>query len=422
MYPKSRGFLYRCGSYWHVTSSRESAPAAAGRPRRAAAVPAAADRPAAAASAARPAPAAVRPGGPGCAAGRGVTNLADDAGFTRDLARELGGHIDRFARTMPREAAVAWVYMTVLVAWAEDHELIAPWLRAGGAAAREQFLAVPAGGMRGWLARAMASLAVHPGTWSLLDPKWTPLRAGTPAEGACRDLVTWWAADAPSLAYDVSGGPGSGTGWIPGDLLQHLSAERRKTYALVQTPWWVCDFILDRTLIPAAAEFTGQTLRLIDPACGTGHFIVRAISYLWDWYTEGYLAPRQAAGGASASGTALPPAEAARRILAGVHGCDRDPLTAAVARFRYTTTLAGLMHQAGLIPGPLRLDRIPRFQVPVIPGDSLLARTDGFSAADYARLHPRLAAIINLGADGPGAPAVAVLTDPEVLCGTARRG
>jgi hypothetical protein len=98
---------------------------------------------------------------------------------------------------------------------------------------------------------------------------------------------------------------------------------------------------------------------------------------------------------------AVPPAEAARRILTGVHGCDRDPLTTAVARLRYTVTLASLMQRAGLIPGLLRLDRIPQFQVPVIPGDSLLARLEGFSAEDYARLHPQLAAITNLGTTAP---------------------
>lgn len=339
-----------------------------------------------------------RPPAPDGSEPRTVGNLADDARFTAGLSREIRRHVDRFGGSMPRDAAVAWVYMTVLVAWAEDHCLIGPWLRSDAKAAREEFLAIPAGGMRGWLARAMASLAVHPGTWSLLDPKWTPLREGTPPEDACRDLVDWWTSDAPILAYDVAEGPGSVTGWIPGWLLQELSDERRQKYALVQTPWWVCDFILDQTVIPAAAEFAGETLRVIDPACGTGHFLVRVISYLWEWYTQGHLAPRQAAGTAAGGGAVHPAAEAARRILAGVHGCDRDPLTAAVARLRYTVTLGSLMHQAGIIAGPLRLARIPPFQVPVIPGDSLLARLDGFTADDYARVHPGLAAIINLGA------------------------
>jgi hypothetical protein len=323
------------------------------------------------------------------------------AGGTARIARSLDAIIGQHSETMPRPGAMTWVYMTALVAWAQDHGLIGPWLRPESRAAREEYAALDgAGGMRGWLARAIASLAVHPGTWTLLDPAWVPaLRGARPPERACRDLAAWWDT-APLLAFGVTEGPGSLSGWTAGDLLQALSEERRKRHALVQTPWWVADFILDLTLIPACAE-SGQgdePVRLIDPACGTGHFLIRAIDYLHEWYTTGALAPRQAKGAEPATGgTPLPPAEAIRRIIAGVHGCDIDPLTAAVARLRYTVAIGDLMRRAGIITGQLRLDRIPRFQVPVIPGDSLLARTPGFTREDYARVHPGLAAIVNLG-------------------------
>lgn len=82
-------------------------------------------------------------------------------------------------------------------------------------------------------------------------------------------------------------------------------------------------------------------------------------------------------------------------ILQGLHGCDKDPLTAAIARLRYTATLGDLMHRSGLIRSPLRLDRIPPFNVPVLPGDSLLARK--VTAGEYAAVHPGLADIVNLG-------------------------
>lgn len=328
----------------------------------------------------------------------GAIAPATSSAWGAQSIRNLRAHVDRFAETMPRDAAVAWVYATVLVAWAEDHRLVCPWLRAAATHAQETWLAAGAtGGMRGWLARAIASLAVHPGTWTLLDPDWTPLHGSYPSEDACRELVAWWAA-APSFACSTGGGPATIAGWEPGDLLQHLSEECRKRHALVQTPWWVCDFILDLTLLPACAEFTGETLRVIDPACGTGHFIIRAIDYLWEWYTTGSVAPRQAKTATVAGGTPLPPDEAIRRILTGLHGCDIDPLTAAVARFRYTVAIGSLMCQAGLIPGPLRLDRIPPFQVPVIPADSLLANLPGFTAEQYADLHPKLAKIVNLNA------------------------
>jgi hypothetical protein len=331
-------------------------------------------------------------------------NPADDTSFTGPLIRDLRGHVARLAESMPRDAAVAWVYMTVLVAWAEDHGLIDPWLRETAAVSRKEFLALPGMTIQAWLARAVASLCCHPGTWCLLDPKWTPTREGTLPRDACWDLADWWAGDAPGLAYETGTGPASITGWIPGDLLQHLSDDRRKRNALVQTPWWVCDFILDKTLVPAAAEFGGETLRAIDPTCGTGHFLIRAISYLWDWYTTGSLKPRQVHAGAVTGGTPLQPAEAIRRIIAGVHGCDKDPLTTAAARVRYTVAIGDLMRQAGLITGPLRLDRIPQFQVPVFPGDSLLANVA--SAEQYAGLHPQLAAIVNLGTPGRAAAAV----------------
>ena len=70
-----------------------------------------------------------------------------------------------------------------------------------------------------------------------------------------------------------------------GDLYQDLSEHARKTYALLQTPDFVEEFILDRTLDPALAEFgldghDGTGFRMIDPACGSGHFLLGAFDRL----------------------------------------------------------------------------------------------------------------------------------------------
>src|SRR5205085_773749 len=74
-----------------------------------------------------------------------------------------------------------------------------------------------------------------------------------------------------------------------GDLYQDLSKAARKKYALLQTPEFVEEFILDRTLEPALDEFglvaapvkdtdgkaiTSPGFRMIDPACGSGHFLL----------------------------------------------------------------------------------------------------------------------------------------------------
>jgi hypothetical protein len=336
-----------------------------------------------------------------------VINLVDDVGFTKPLIRALRGHVDAFAEDLAgdgpgsprfqqaRPCAVAWVYTTVLVAWAEDHQLIDPWLRADAEPARKEFLALPGMSMSAWVGRAIASLCVHPGTWCLLDPRYNPLRQARPSEQVLHDLVDWWSADAPSLRYDVQKGPGSLSGWLPGDLLQALSDERRKGFALAQTPWWICDFILDLTLVPAAGEYRDITLRTIDPCCGTGHFLSRKIEYLWELYTTGQVTPRSGAGGEPVGEWhPVGPADAIKRILAGAHGAERDPLTAAVARLRYVVAIGDLMHRAGLLEG-LRLDRIPPFQPPIAVGDSLLAGV--ISKTEYAQLHPKLAAIVNLG-------------------------
>lgn len=63
--------------------------------------------------------------------------------------------------------------------------------------------------------------------------------------------------------------------WDPrflGDLYQDLSEAARKKYALLQTPVFVEEFILERTLEPAIREFGLKDFKMIDPACGSGHF------------------------------------------------------------------------------------------------------------------------------------------------------
>jgi hypothetical protein len=279
--------------------------------------------------------------------------------------------------------------MSCVAVWAEDHALVAPLLRRDPPhATRNRASSLL------WLARAFQQLAVHPATQWLLHPDYQPLLwAGAPSPDAAADLIDWWASQAPSLAYpSVDGQPASITGWPIGDLLQVLSPQRRKRHALVQTPHFVADLILDETLVPAADTFRDENmLRLIDPAAGTGHFLVRAVDYLWQWYTTGTITTRAVTARAPVTGgTVYSPAQAIRRVLAGVDGVDIDPLTAAVGRLRLTVYIGHLMTQAGLITGPLRLATIPATVTPRIAvGDALLLGT-GITRTEYGRLHPHL--------------------------------
>lgn len=318
-------------------------------------------------------------------------NAVDDAkGYVRPLVKQLQRHVDRLAKDIPHRSAGAWVYLSAVLAWAEDHALVDVWLRKGLDGIPGRSAAPPSMVVR--LAQAFAGLTAHPATQWLLHPAYNPdLHAATPAEAAVAELAQWWANDAPSLAYDVEDGPESISGWIVGDLLQLVTDERRKAYALAQTPWWVADGILDLTLLPACAEFADQPLiQTIDPTAGTGHFLVRTMDYLWEWYTTGALSPRQMHTQPVGGGTPVPAAVALPRVIASVDGVELDPLTAAVARLRCTVYAAHLARRGGLAASQARLDRIPRALVPRVGvGDSLLLGE--ITEQEYRQLHPALA-------------------------------
>ena len=105
-----------------------------------------------------------------------------------------------------------------------------------------------------------------------------------------------------------------------GDLYQDLSEQARKDYALLQTPEFVEEFILDRTLDPAVEEFGLAEVRMIDPTCGSGHFLLGAFARLLQRWRQ------------------LEPGVDVRvhveRVLRQVNGVDINPFAVAIARFR----------------------------------------------------------------------------------------
>lgn len=282
----------------------------------------------------------------------------------RDLIRALIRHIDQVARHCPRRAAAGWVYATVLAAWAEDHGLTPRMLREDAQRARKQHHA-DGGTASEWIRAAYAHLAAHPSTACLLDPRYSPLPETAPAaaEQPLGELLDWWAAEAPDLYNPApTSGPSSITGWLVGDLLQALHGDRYDGAALSQTPWFVADFLCARTLAPAASAFAGvPVLRVIDPACGTGHLLVWTALGLRELYTTG-TAERPAVGSRAA----------VRRLVAGLAGVELDPLTAAVARLRLTVLLGSMLD--GGQAGATRLRDIPAWVRPrVATANALLA-------------------------------------------------
>ncbi|MGW6096972.1 BREX-2 system adenine-specific DNA-methyltransferase PglX [Streptomyces sp. NPDC055157] len=273
------------------------------------------------------------------------------------------------------QAAAAWVLACVFVRFCEDNRLIEePWIAGPGerlaeAEARHDhfFRENPHLNDRDWLIESFRHLAdTNAAVAGLFDENHNPLWSITPSYDAATKLLAFWRrwGAAGEIRHDFTD-PEWNTRFL-GDLYQDLSEHARKTYALLQTPEFVEEFILDLTLEPAIEEFglnavredpldpVGEPLRglrTIDPACGSGHFLLGIFHRLLDKW-------RIAEPGTD-DWTLV------RRSLESVHGCDKNPFAASIARFRL---LVAAMKAAGVS----RLDRMRPFPINVAVGDSLL--------------------------------------------------
>ena len=261
------------------------------------------------------------------------------------------------------QAAAAWVLGCVFVRFCEDNGLIEwPFLAGPGerlADAEERheafFREKPHLNNRDWLIEAFQHLAdANETAAGLFDRRHNPLWELTPSYEAASELLAFWrrrGADGEIL-YDFTDEEWD-TRFL-GDLYQDLSEHARKTYALLQTPEFVEEFILDLTLEPAIEAFTLTPeggFRTIDPACGSGHFLLGIFARLVEKW-------RAAEPGTDEW-------VIVRRALDSVHGCDKNPFAASIARFRL---LVAAMRAAG----ERRLVEAPTFPINVAVGDSLL--------------------------------------------------
>ncbi|MFI5806344.1 BREX-2 system adenine-specific DNA-methyltransferase PglX [Streptomyces sp. NPDC051561] len=257
------------------------------------------------------------------------------------------------------QVAVAWVLGTVFVRFSEDNRLIAqPYITAPDVAGREtaqaryeEYGAKDADPTyRGWLETAFAELGEGQAGRLLFDRDHNPLFQIPLSHDGAGALLAFWREQ---RSVDGEGGSGGTTaasvlvhdftdplsedgteGWdtrFLGDLYQDLSEAARKTYALLQTPEFVEEFILDRTMTPAVREFGFEGLKMIDPTCGSGHFVLGAFRRLARMWGE----ERPEVG----------PYERVRAALESVHGVDLNPFAVAVARFRL---LVAAMAASGL--------------------------------------------------------------------------
>ncbi|ALO93489.1 DNA methylase [Streptomyces hygroscopicus subsp. limoneus] len=259
------------------------------------------------------------------------------------------------------QVAVAWVLGTVFVRYCEDNDLISrPFIAGPGgrlAEAEERqrtYLAQHEEAQdRDWLVEAVTHLAwSHPVMDRIFDREHSPLWQLPPSPRAATGLVVFWRQrdEDGSLRFDFTD-PQLDTRFL-GDLYQDISEGARQAYALVQTPEFIEEFILDLTADPAIAIFGLKGFRSIDPACGSGVFLLGLFGRLLNaWRT---VEP----------GTTDD--ELIRRALKSVHGCDVNPFAVNITRFR-------LLMAAVQASGRRRLLRqVPGWEVNVAAGDALL--------------------------------------------------
>lgn len=257
------------------------------------------------------------------------------------------------------QVAVGWVLATVFVRFCEDNGLIADPLVSGpgergrqAEGAQTVFLRGGAElGERDYLLHVFTQARALPGLDQVLGAH-NPLWLFGPSEDGTRQVLNEFrvTGDASGvLVWDFTDAEW-GTRFL-GDLYQDLSEAAKKNFALLQTPDFVESFILDRTLDPAIDEFGLDGFAMIDPACGSGHFLLGSFDRLFArWQAK---APQD---GARAN---------AAKALRSVNGVDINPFAAAIAKFR-------LLVAALKVSGIGRLLDAPAFELRVATGDSLL--------------------------------------------------
>ncbi len=76
-----------------------------------------------------------------------------------------------------------------------------------------------------------------------------------------------------------------------GDVEVEYKPEVRKAGGVYYTPTYIVDYIVENTvgkLLAGATPTTASELRILDPACGSGSFLIGAYQKLLDWHLEWY--------------------------------------------------------------------------------------------------------------------------------------
>lgn len=258
------------------------------------------------------------------------------------------------------QVAVAWVLGCVFIRFLEDNDLLGKTFLAGEGSRQEDadafhstyFRQNPVQSDRDFFYHVFGEMKKILALTDLFSENRTPLWLVGPSGDGASALRQFWMEKDPNTGNLKRSfvSPDWDTRFL-GDLYQELSAHVREKYALLQTPDFVESFILDHTLDPAVKDFGLENVRMIDPTCGSGHFLLGAFRRLLDrWLKQ---EPGQNI------------TQLVKHTLAAIHGVDINPYAVAIARFRLT--LAAL--RACEIS---QLKNAPYFELNLAAGDSLM--------------------------------------------------
>lgn len=260
------------------------------------------------------------------------------------------------------QAGVHWLLSCVFLRFIEDNSLVnRPWIggtpdsgRLNLARDRHEayFREYPLKSDREYLLACFSEAGNLPGLHTFFDQAHNPVfRLGISGDAAMT-LRQFWQQQDPNtgaLLHDFTD-PTWNTRFL-GDLYQDLSVATQKRYALLQTPVFVEEFILDRTLTPAIREFGYREVRMIDPTCGSGHFLLGGFHRMVDEWSRAEPNRNRR--------------DVAQKALDAVSGVDLNPFAVAISRFR-------LLVAALQASDVHHLSEAPDFVIHVAIGDSLL--------------------------------------------------
>lgn len=309
------------------------------------------------------------------------TDLTNEYNQARAVSR-VGVTFEEWRADLITQVAVAWVLSSVFVRFLEDNGIISPPRISGllhsaddGQGlmrARDErdifFRLQPKLTDRDYLLTIFDDLAKLPGTKDVFGPhNHVSVYRNWLSGDAAQKLIEFFQKidkdGTGEIIHDFADDQWD-TRFL-GDLYQDLSEVARKKFALLQTPVFVEEFILERTLEPAIKEFGLKEFKMIDPACGSGHFILGAFARILNHW-------RKAEPGTNDR-------ELVNRAIAAIHGVDLNPYAVAIARFRL---LLVAMKECRVA----QLKDAPNFRFNLACGDSLLHGSVGQQVLGFHEL------------------------------------